>query len=141
MSDKTILYVEDNEFNLKMVRQLLARTAYRLIEATDGEMGVATALKEVPDLILMDIHLPKMSGLDATRRLRGGHADLAVEHHALVGCPGNATRIDVMISYRAPLGVIGEKVGRLLTPVFKEKIESDLNSYKHYIENASLAGN
>ena len=36
MSDKTILYVEDNEFNLKMVRQLLARTAYRLIEATDG---------------------------------------------------------------------------------------------------------
>jgi FOG: CheY-like receiver len=70
MSGKTILYVEDNEFNLKMVRQLLARTAYRLIEATDGELGVATALKEVPDLILMDIQLPKMSGLDATRRLR-----------------------------------------------------------------------
>ena len=46
MSGKTILYVEDNEFNLKMVRQLLARTAYRLIEATDGELGVATALKE-----------------------------------------------------------------------------------------------
>jgi uncharacterized membrane protein len=55
--------------------------------------------------------------------------------------PGNATRIDVMISYRAPLGVIGERVGRLLTPVFKEKIESDLNNFKHYIENASLAGN
>src|SRR5205809_3577639 len=45
MSGKTILYVEDNEFNLKMVRQLLARTSYRLIEATDGEMGVATALR------------------------------------------------------------------------------------------------
>jgi two-component system, cell cycle response regulator DivK len=70
MSDKTILYVEDNEFNLKMVRQLLARTSYRLIEATDGELGVATALKEIPDLILMDVQLPKLSGLDATRRLR-----------------------------------------------------------------------
>lgn len=70
MSGKTILYVEDNEFNLKMVRQLLARTAYRLIEATDGELGVATALQEVPDLILMDIQLPKMSGLEATRQLR-----------------------------------------------------------------------
>jgi len=70
MTGKTILYVEDNEFNLKIVRQLLGRTSYRLIEATDGEMGVATALKEVPDLILMDVQLPKLSGLDATRRLR-----------------------------------------------------------------------
>jgi len=71
MSGKTILYVEDNEFNLKIVRQLLSRTSYRLIEAVDGEQGVATALSEVPDLILMDIQLPKMSGLDATRALRG----------------------------------------------------------------------
>ena len=71
MNSKTILYVEDNEFNLKMVRQLLSRTSYRLIEATDGEMGVATALKEMPDLVLMDVQLPKLSGLDATRRLRG----------------------------------------------------------------------
>ncbi|MBI1893476.1 MAG: response regulator [Candidatus Rokubacteria bacterium] len=67
---KTILYVEDNEFNRKIVRDLLARTSYRLIEATDGEQGVATALKEMPDLILMDIQLPKLSGLEATRRLR-----------------------------------------------------------------------
>ena len=71
MNGKTILYVEDNEFNLKMVRQLLSRTSYRLLEATDGEMGVATALKETPDVILMDVQLPKLSGLDATRRLRG----------------------------------------------------------------------
>ncbi|HEY2986430.1 MAG TPA: response regulator [Candidatus Binatia bacterium] len=70
MSGKTILYVEDNEYNLKIVRQLLSRTAYKLIEATDGEQGVATALRDIPDLILMDIQLPKLSGLDATRRLR-----------------------------------------------------------------------
>ena len=70
MSGKTILYVEDNEFNLKIVRQLLSRTSYRLIEATDGELGVATARNELPDLILMDVQLPKLSGLDATRQLR-----------------------------------------------------------------------
>lgn len=70
MSGKTVLYVEDNEFNRKIVRQLLSRTSYRLLEATDGELGVATALQEVPDLILMDLQLPKMSGLDATRKLR-----------------------------------------------------------------------
>ena len=70
MSPKTILYVEDNEFNRKIVRDLLARTSYRLVEATDGEAGVAMALQESPNLILMDIQLPKISGLDATRRLR-----------------------------------------------------------------------
>src|SRR5215510_1083785 len=70
MSGKTVLYVEDHEYNLKIVRQLLARTAYKLIEAKDGESGVETALRELPDLILMDIQLPKLSGLDATRRLR-----------------------------------------------------------------------
>ena len=70
MSQKTILYVEDNEFNRKIVRQLLARTSYRLLEAVDGEEGVASALAAPPDLILMDIQLPKISGLDATRQLR-----------------------------------------------------------------------
>jgi two-component system, cell cycle response regulator DivK len=67
---KTILYVEDNEFNRKIVRQLLTATTYRLLEATDGEAGVATALEARPDLVLMDIQLPRLSGLDATRRLR-----------------------------------------------------------------------
>lgn len=70
MNPRTILYVEDNEFNRKIVRQLLSRTGYRLIEAVDGEAGVALALEELPELILMDVQLPKMSGLDATRALR-----------------------------------------------------------------------
>ena len=67
---KTVLYVEDNEFNRKIVRQLLSRTSYRLIEAVDGDAGVTTAREVVPDLIIMDIQLPKLSGLDATRQLR-----------------------------------------------------------------------
>ena len=78
MSDKTILNVEDNEFNRKIVRQLLARTTYRLREAVDGEQGVASALDAPPDLILMDIQLPKMSGLDATRQLRNDPRTAAV---------------------------------------------------------------
>ena len=70
MSAKTILYVEDNEMNRQLVRDLLKRTAYRLIEAHDGEAGVAMALAERPGLILMDIQLPKISGMEATRQLR-----------------------------------------------------------------------
>jgi len=70
VSAKTILYVEDNEMNRQIVRDLLKRTQYRLIEAHDGEAGVAKALEARPDLILMDIQLPKISGIEAMRRLR-----------------------------------------------------------------------
>ena len=76
MSSKTILYVEDNEANRMIVRDLLKRTKYTLIEAFDGEAGVARALEVRPGLILMDIQLPKISGLEAIRRLR---ADPATE--------------------------------------------------------------
>ena len=74
MSGKTILYVEDNEPNRMIVRDLLKRTSYNLIEAHDGEAGVAMALERVPDLILMEIQLPKISGMEAMRRIRANPA-------------------------------------------------------------------
>ena len=70
MSQKKVLLVEDNEFNRKIVRDLLARQPYDLLEAYDGEEGVAAALRDKPDVIVMDIQLPKLSGLDATRAIR-----------------------------------------------------------------------
>jgi len=81
MSERTILYVEDNEYNRKIVRQLLGRTSYRLVEANDGESGVAMAQQEIPQLILMDVQLPKMSGLDATRTLK---ADPRTSHIPII---------------------------------------------------------
>jgi two-component system, cell cycle response regulator DivK len=77
MSAKTILYVEDNEANRMIVRDLLKRTKYTLLEAFDGEAGVAKALESHPGLILMDIQLPKISGLEAIRRLRAQAATAA----------------------------------------------------------------
>ena len=90
MSHKTILYVEDNELNRKIVRDLLRRTSYRLIEAPDGEAGIAAALEQRPDLILMDLHLPGMDGYEATRRIKAhptlGHTPIiAVTSYALSG--------------------------------------------------------
>ncbi len=78
MSGNTILYVEDNEMNRKIVRDLLKRTKYQLVEAFDGEAGVAKALEILPDLILMDIQLPKISGMEATRRLRAEAATAGI---------------------------------------------------------------
>ena len=71
MTARKILYIEDNEYNRKIVRQLVSHTPYQLVEAIDGESGVTVAQQELPDLILMDVQLPKMSGLDATRALKG----------------------------------------------------------------------
>jgi two-component system cell cycle response regulator DivK len=76
MDQRTILTIEDNEYNRKIVRKLLG-SRYRLVEAVDGEAGVALAVAELPDLILMDVQLPKMSGLEATRILR---ADARTKH-------------------------------------------------------------
>ena len=70
MSHKKILLVEDNEFNRKIVRDLLARQPYDLLEAHDGEAGVMAARRDKPDVIVMDVQLPKLSGLDATRAIR-----------------------------------------------------------------------
>jgi two-component system, cell cycle response regulator DivK len=90
MSARTILYVEDNELNRKIVRDLLRRTSYRLIEAPDGETGVQIALEQRPDLILMDVQLPKMSGFEATHTLRAETATadtpiIAITSFALSG--------------------------------------------------------
>jgi two-component system cell cycle response regulator DivK len=90
MSARTILYVEDNEVNRKIVRDLLRRTSYRLIEAHDGEAGMALAHEQCPDLILMDVQLPKVSGIDAMRALRQAPATantpiIAITSFALSG--------------------------------------------------------
>jgi two-component system, cell cycle response regulator DivK len=78
MRQSTVLYVEDNEYNRKIVRQLLSRTTYRLMEAVDGEAALALIRQEMPDLVLMDVQLPKMSGFDVTRALRAEAATATV---------------------------------------------------------------
>ena len=67
---KLILIVEDEPKNLTLLRDLLQVSGYKTIEATDGEQGVELAKSKKPDLILMDVQMPKMDGLEATRILK-----------------------------------------------------------------------
>jgi len=87
---KRILVVEDTEDNRRILRDLLTHAGFELIEATDGESGVAMAATHQPDLILMDIQLPVFDGYEATRRIRANPDTrkipiIAVTSYALSG--------------------------------------------------------
>ena len=67
---KKILTVDDNPLNLKLMREILNTADYNIVEATDGIESVVIAMKERPDLILMDIQMPEMDGIEALKQLR-----------------------------------------------------------------------
>lgn len=71
---RLILIVEDNDKNVKLTRDILRFHGFRIIEAASGEDGVALAAEKLPDLILMDIVLPGLDGVEATRQLKAEKA-------------------------------------------------------------------
>ena len=70
MPQTVILSAEDNPANRRIIRDLFGKKGYTILEATNGEEAVALAEREKPDLILMDIQLPKLSGYDAARTIK-----------------------------------------------------------------------
>jgi len=67
---KTVLIVEDNEKNMKLARDILRAKGYATLEAVNGLDGVTLALQHKPDLVLMDIQLPDINGIEAFERIR-----------------------------------------------------------------------
>jgi len=88
----TILIVEDNEKNMKLARDILQAKGYATLEAVTGEEGVRLARESRPDLILMDIQLPGINGIEALRQLRADAATSSI--------PVIAVTASVMVSDR-----------------------------------------
>lgn len=113
----TVLIIEDNYINMKLAIMLLRTARHTTITATDAETGLAMARDQLPDLILLDIQLPGMDGLAATRLLKNGSTTSAIpviamtalamkgdeERILAAGCDGYVSK---PLDYRAFLATI-----------------------------------
>ncbi|MHB1532981.1 hybrid sensor histidine kinase/response regulator [Acidithiobacillus sp.] len=96
---RTLLYIEDNQANLKLIEQLIARRPdMRLLSAADGQLGIEIARAFQPEVILMDINLPGISGIEALKILR---EDPATAHIPVVALSANAIPRDILKGLKA----------------------------------------
>jgi two-component system cell cycle response regulator DivK len=118
---RRILCVEDNPQNMRLVRKILQHHGYEVIEAEDGLTGVQAALSVQPDLVLMDINLPDIDGLEATRRIKREQPNLCVvaltanamygdeERCLAAGCDGYISKpVSKIVLLEKLAGILGE---------------------------------
>jgi two-component system, cell cycle response regulator DivK len=115
-----ILCVEDNPQNMRLVRKILKSQGYIVLEAEDGTSGLTMAETEKPDLILMDVNLPDIDGLEVTRRIK---AQDHLHHIPIVALTANAMFGDEERCLAAGCD------GYIAKPVSKQKLLSNLTSY------------
>lgn len=96
MPGELILLVEDNDNNRLLVRDVLQASGYRVAEAESAEDGLRMAVEQTPDLILMDIQLPGMNGIEALRRLRADPATRAIPVIAVTASAMTQDRHQIM---------------------------------------------
>jgi two-component system cell cycle response regulator DivK len=118
-----VLYVEDNPQNMRLVRKMLQVGGYTMIEAMDGNTGLALATREVPDLILMDINLPDIDGMEVTSRIK---SDPNLAHIPIIALTANA-----MYGDRERFLAAGCD-GYLAKPVSKTELLNTLSCYLGY---------
>ena len=115
-----ILCVEDNPQNMRLVRKILKSHDYELLEAVDGLSGLNMAETENPDLILMDINLPDIDGLEVTRRIK---AQEHLKQIPIIALTANAMFGDEERCLEAGCD------GYIAKPVGKQKLLSNLEDY------------
>ena len=119
---KTVLIVEDNELNMKLFHDLLEAHGYNVLEARDGVAALAQAREHMPDLILMDIQLPEISGLQVTEQI---NADETIAHIPVVAVTAFAMKGD---EERIRAGGCKDYISKPISvPDFLEKVKRYLD--------------
>ncbi len=118
MDNKRILYIEDNPQNMRLVRKILQHVGFEVLEAENGETGVKVALDAEPDLILMDINLPDIDGLEATKRIKSRYPRMPIVALTANAMYGDEERI-----------LAAGCDGYLSKPVSKEQLLSKLSEF------------
>lgn len=121
-----ILCVEDNPQNMRLVRKILCAAGYEVIEANDGQSGISMALGQLPDLILMDVNLPDIDGLEATMNLR--------THESMTSVPIVALTANAMHGDRERCLAAGCD-GYVPKPITKGEL---LNTVAHFVSQNAL---
>jgi two-component system cell cycle response regulator DivK len=126
--DKTVLVVEDNDLNMKLFHDLLEMGGYNILEAKDGMEGWRMAREQRPDLILMDIQLPGVSGLEVAKWLKGDETlksipVIAITAFAMTGDEGKLLEggCDAYISKPISLPDFLQTVERFAKPLVAER--------------------
>lgn len=123
-----ILYIEDNPQNMRLVRKMLHIGGYEMIEAVNGITGVAVAAREVPDLILMDINLPDIDGLEATMRIKQRPE---LRHIPIIALTANAMHGDRERFIAAGCD------GYLAKPVTKNELLNTVQRFLNYTQESA----
>ncbi len=132
-AQRRVLYVEDNPANLELVAQLIARRRdLQMLSATDGLLGVEYARACLPDVILMDINLPGLSGTAAMKLLR---ADPATSHIPIIALSANAVPRDIQHALEA--GFFKYLTKPIVVNQFMEALDVALNGSQPTTDNAA----
>ncbi len=121
----TILYIEDNPLNMRLVRKILNHMGYQMIEAMDGLTGLEMARTDRPDLILMDVNLPDIDGLEVTRQLK---AIPNLRHIPVIALTANAMHGDREHCLAAGCD------GYIAKPVARQELR---NVVEHYLSKSA----
>jgi CheY-like chemotaxis protein len=130
MKTKTILVIEDNKLNMKLVKELISIGKYRMLEANDAESGIQQIREQRPDLVLMDIQLPGMDGLSATKIIK---EDPALKDIPIIGLTSYAMQGDKEKALAA--GCTGYITKPIDTRKFLETVSEYLKDDEHKKES------
>jgi CheY-like chemotaxis protein len=130
MKTKTILVIEDNKLNMKLVKELISIGKYRMLEANDAESGIQQIREQQPDLVLMDIQLPGMDGLSATKIIK---EDPALKDIPIIGLTSYAMQGDKEKALAA--GCTGYITKPIDTRKFLETVSEYLKDDEHKKES------